>query len=128
MRNITQKCGWETSPRPFLKNQNWKYLWIDSLKFYTVAFTVCPSRGLSKYIGTSLLSLFSAYFWKKIFLMLYSISWQNFIASLPSLLEILVKMCFVIVYFPVYGVILKLTLGFLSSCFPAGPKKVRTKI
>ena len=27
------KCGGETISRPFLKNQNWAYLWINILEF-----------------------------------------------------------------------------------------------
>ena len=38
-------------PDPFLKNQNGKYLWINSLKIYTYYMT---SSGLSKYIETKL--------------------------------------------------------------------------
>ena len=30
-------------PRPFLKNQNWAYLSINILKFYTVCFNCMPS-------------------------------------------------------------------------------------
>ena len=25
-------------PEPFIKNQNWVYIWINSLKFYTACF------------------------------------------------------------------------------------------
>ena len=42
------------SPDPFLKNQNWAYLWINSLKFYTFSFNCMPSWGLAKYIETKL--------------------------------------------------------------------------
>ena len=42
---------------PFLKNQNWAYLWVDSLKLYTVWF--CMPRGLLKYIETKLKTAFS---------------------------------------------------------------------
>ena len=43
MRNIFVeksyiKCGGETIPYSFPKNQNCMYLWINSLKFYTVCF------------------------------------------------------------------------------------------
>ena len=41
-------------PDIFLKNQNVAYLWINSLKLYTVCFYCIPSRGLSKYIKTKL--------------------------------------------------------------------------
>ena len=27
------KCAGETIPRPLSKNQNWAYLWINSVKF-----------------------------------------------------------------------------------------------
>ena len=32
------KCGGETTPDFFLKSQIWEYLWINSLKIYTVCF------------------------------------------------------------------------------------------
>ena len=38
--------------------------------------------------GTSLLASFSAYFLRKLFLLLYSFIWQNFIVWLPLLCEI----------------------------------------
>ena len=37
-------------PDPFLKNQSWPYLWINSQKFYTACFYCMPGWGLSKYI------------------------------------------------------------------------------
>ena len=37
-----------------LKNQNWAYLWINSLKFYRVCFRSMSSWGLTKYIETIL--------------------------------------------------------------------------
>ena len=59
MRNIFHeksyaKCGGQTIPGPFFKNQNWVYLWINSVKFYTVCFCCMPSWGLSKFIETKL--------------------------------------------------------------------------
>ena len=39
---------------PFLKDQNWAYLWINSLNFCTVCFYCMLSWGLSKYIETKL--------------------------------------------------------------------------
>ena len=44
------KCGGENIPRPFLKNQNRAYLWINSLKFYIFCFYCLPSWGLMKVI------------------------------------------------------------------------------
>ena len=51
MRNIFleksyTKCGGETIPRPFLKNQNWCYLWINSRKVCAVYFYWIPSWEL----------------------------------------------------------------------------------
>ena len=89
-------------PDPFLKRSNWAYIWINSLKFYTVCFYSISSWGLSKYIETKLqitcfyliLSFFKKIkrglelvslphflhnFWIQIFLLLYSINWPSFI-------------------------------------------------
>ena len=33
-----KKCIEETIPRPFSKNQNWAYLWINILKFFFLLF------------------------------------------------------------------------------------------
>ena len=44
------KCGGETIHRLFSK----KYLWINSLKFYTLYFYCVPSWGLREYIETKL--------------------------------------------------------------------------
>ena len=109
-------------PEPFPKNQNWAYLWINSLKFNTVGFHCIPSWGISKYIeakpqvncfhliqrflkkqrGLELVSLpyFLHDFWEKIILFLYSINWQNFIVWLPLLSEMLGKICTVVVCQP----------------------------
>ena len=43
------KCGGETIPSPFLKNQNWAYLWINVLKFYSFCFYCLLSWGPSKW-------------------------------------------------------------------------------
>ena len=45
------KCGGKASPRPFIKTQNWAYLWINRLKGF-------PSRCLPKYIKTKVLTTF----------------------------------------------------------------------
>ena len=39
-------------PDPFIKNQNWAYLWITVVKFPTVYFYGMPSWGLSEHIET----------------------------------------------------------------------------
>ena len=43
-------------PDSFLKNQNWTYLWINSLNFNAACFNYMPSWGLSKYIEIKLLT------------------------------------------------------------------------
>ena len=59
MRNIfleksLAKCVGELVPDPFLKNENWAYLWTNYIKFFTVCFCCMPNWGLSKYIKTNL--------------------------------------------------------------------------
>ena len=55
-----------------------------------------PEKGLLLVSPTHIVYEFS----RKIFLMLYSINWPNFIAWFPLLLEILKIMCIAIVCFP----------------------------
>ena len=52
IEKLYTKCG-EISG-PYFKNQNWVYLWIISLMFYTVCFYCMPSWRLSKYIETKM--------------------------------------------------------------------------
>ena len=106
-------------PDLFLKNQNWAYLWINSLKFYTSCFYCMPSSAPSKYIetklrttciylnsflktkrGLELVSLchFPHDFWRKIFPLLYFINRSTFTVWLPLLPEILNNMFILIVY------------------------------
>ena len=47
-QNVVEKLF----PDPFLKNQNWTNLWINSLKFYTICFNCMLSWGPSKYVET----------------------------------------------------------------------------
>ena len=48
-RKIMHKIWWKKIfPDLLLKNHNWAYLWIDSLKFYTVCVSCMPNCGLSK--------------------------------------------------------------------------------
>ena len=37
------KCGGESIPDSFVKNENWAYLWMNSLKFKTFCFYCMPS-------------------------------------------------------------------------------------
>ena len=116
------KSSRETSPRPF--SEKWKYLWINSLKYYTICFNCMASWGLSKYVETKMqttffhlilnsfffkkkrglqvvcLSHFPHSFWKEIFRFLCSINWPNFIVWLLLLCEILDNMSIVIVCKP----------------------------
>ena len=110
----------QTFPDSFLKTQNWVYLWINSLRFYEISFYCmlnfraiemkwdqAAHQLLSPYIklfkkikrGLELVSLphFLHDFWRKIFLLLYSISTPNFIVSLPLIREILTNLCIIIV-------------------------------
>ena len=106
-------------PDLFLNNQNWAYLWINSLTFYIqIVFIVCQvedyrnvlKRGCrpfaftsnkaflkkTKRSGTSLPASYFRWFWRKIFLLLYSITRTNFTVWLPLLREILGDICIVI--------------------------------
>ena len=64
----------------------------------------------------------------KMFLMLYSINWPNFIAWLPLLLEILGNMCIAIVCYPGCDVMdFEINLIFLIELFFLHDQKVMTK-
>ena len=54
LRNNAQNVGEKLVPDPFLKNENWTYLWINRRKFYTVCFYCMTSWGLSRYNETKL--------------------------------------------------------------------------
>ena len=111
LKNVNEKLY----PDSFLKNQYWTYFWINSLKFYTVCFycmliwgqlkfseiklqTICfylmKTLFKKKKRGLELVSLphFLYDFWRKMFLLLYSINWPNFIFWMPLIREILSDM------------------------------------
>ena len=68
-------------------------------------------------------------FWGKVFLMLYSINWPNFLVWLPLLLEILGNMCITIVCWPGCDVIrFETNLIFLIKPFFYKTKKSRQKL
>ena len=127
----------------YLDQQVWNFTQLD--------FIVSPSWGLPKYIETKVLTIrfyplknfferkkrgleevslahFLYDFWRKIFLMLYS-NWQNWIAWISLLLEILRDMCIdIIICFPVYEVLnFEINLNFFITSFYNMTKKVRTK-
>ena len=54
LKNQIQNMVGNLFADPFLKNQNWAYVWINSLKFYTVFFSCMSRSGLSKYVETDL--------------------------------------------------------------------------
>ena len=131
MRNIfvkyhTQNVVEKLVPELFLKNENWAYLCINSLKFYTACFYCMASSELSKYTETKLQTIcfhlieffwkikrglelvslphFLHNFWRKIFPLLCSINWLNFITWLPLHCEILGNMCIAIICRPGYDI------------------------
>ena len=117
MKNHTENVVEKLFPDAFLENQNWVYRWIYSLKFYTVCFYCLSCWRLSKYIKTKLqitcfyliqsffkkqkvvwnqpscLIHFPHDFWRKMFLLSYSVNWPNFIVWLLLFHEILGSMC-----------------------------------
>ena len=51
-------------PDPFIKNQYWAYLWINSLNvIIPFVFTACTSRRVPKYIKTKLMTIYFYYFY-----------------------------------------------------------------
>ena len=54
IEKLYTKCGGKLFPDPILNNQNLAYLWINSLKFYTISFYCIPNLGLLKYEETKL--------------------------------------------------------------------------
>ena len=91
----------------------------DMLNFYFV------EKGLGIVSPPHFMCGFS----RKIFLMLHSINWPNFIVWLPLLLDILGNMCNVMVCFPVCDVInFKINLIFLIKSFFCMTEKSRRKL
>ena len=87
------------------------------LRWWSLAF---PYIKFSKEKGMELVPLphFLHYFWIKIFLMLYFITWPNFIAWLSLLLEILDNICTAIMCCPVCGAIhFEIKFSFLIKPF-----------
>ena len=98
-------------PDPFLKSHKLAYLRTNTLKFYTVSFYCMSSWGLLQYFETKQqttclphikvfwkikrgLELVSVHhvlhgFWRKLFLLLCSVAWPNFIVWLPLFREML---------------------------------------
>ena len=127
---------------PVIKCHNWTFFWTDSLKWYKVCvYCLCLSRGLRKFINPKVLTtcfhLIYSFFkkikrdqelvslphflhniWRKMFLMLYFINWQNFIYWLPFLLEILGNLSVIIIFCPACDVInIEINHSFLVKSF-----------
>ena len=116
-RNIFhEKLYAKLFPDPFLKNPNWAYSVINGLKVYSFFLSYTKLRAikisklscrpivltsyeafLKKKLRLVLLPHFLHDFWRKIFLLLYSLNWPNFIFWLPLFRETLGNMCIVIV-------------------------------
>ena len=130
LKNLMQNVVQKLFPDPFLKNQKWVNILKSSCR--TIAFTLCKAfLRNKKRSGTSLPASFSAwnFLHSKIFMLLYSINWPNFIVWLPLLCEILGNMCIVVACEPDCDVInFEINLIFLIKPFFLHGKKVKTKI
>ena len=136
-------------PDPILKNKNWVYLWINSLKFYTVCCILCQVEGHPNIVklscrplalahiklfnkrGLEIVSLphFLHDFWRKTFILLYSINWPNFIFLLILLRQILGNMCIAVVYLTGCDVInFEINLILQINPFFLYDQNVKTKI
>ena len=106
------KYGGKLFPDPFLKHQSWIYLWMNKLKFCAVVIYLCMNKlkfcavlfnwMLIWVLQNTLFYLLQSFFfkkkkrdlelasllhfqhdfWRKIFLLSYSIKWPSFIAFL----------------------------------------------
>ena len=121
LKNYTQNAVEKLFPEPLLKNQNWAYLWIvwsfiqfvllhsklRTIKIYWnwAAYHLSLPHILHFWKTKRRLKLVSLPhffydFWRKIFLLSYSIIWPNFIAWLPLIHETLSNICIAIVCWP----------------------------
>ena len=111
LKNHTRNVLEKLLPDLFLKYQNWAYLWIKSVNFIQFVLILCQVEGY-QYIELSYgpfaftpyklfskdkkrlvsLSGFLHDFWKIFFILLYFITWPNFIDWLHLLREILGNM------------------------------------
>ena len=82
LEKLYTKCGGETIPRPFSKNRNWAYLWINCVTLYAVFFIVCQVEGYKNILKLSSKQLaFTSY---KDFLKNKRRSGTSFPASFPA--------------------------------------------
>ena len=139
-------------PDPFLKNQNWVYLWINSLKvLYSFFLFHANLRAIEiqgnraadhlhlhlyntflknkKRSGIVSLSDFLHAFWRKMFLLLYSIKWPSFSVWLHLIRQKLSNMCIVIASYPGCDVMnFKTNRIFLTKLFFPHDQNFKTKI
>ena len=72
-------------PDPFLKNQNWAYLWINRVKFYTVLYFI-SCQDLVSGSGSSLPASLSASFLRRMIslVIFYYLTKFNYLVVFPS--------------------------------------------
>ena len=106
-----------------------------TIKTNLITFSDCWSRDMLNFgflwkdPGLTSPTHFEYNFSWKIFFMLYSNNWPNFIAWLHLLLKILGNICIGIFHSPVCGAIdLKTSLGFITKPFSYMIKKILKKI
>ena len=123
-------------PDPFLKYQDWAYLWIIffiSCKIedhHNILKLNCGPLAITSYKGIELVSLphFGQDIRRKLFLSLYYITWPNFIVCLHLIHEILCTMCIIIVCWPSHDVInFEINVISLIKSFTCRTKKSRQK-
>ena len=151
LQKLCRKWGWETSSRPLLifkKFSIWgKSIWFAAWFHYisralNLQYSENKLHKTSNYWsrdmfnfnfpGKGLGLVFSPHFaydiLRKMFLMLYSFNWPNFIAWFPLLLNILGNICITIVYLPSCDVKkFEINLIFLINPFCYMNKKSRQK-
>ena len=100
--------------------------WCDPITVRS--FSIFCNFDILKGLGIVSAAHFVYDFSTRMFLMLYSINWPNFIVCLPLLYQILDNMCIAIVYYPGCDVInFRINLIFLIKPFLYMTKKSRQK-
>ena len=79
----------------------WRTIKTNRIKLRLLIWRYAQFLLLEKGLKVVFLPYFKYDFSRKMFLMLYSINWQNFIVWLPLLLQILVNMCIAILFYQV---------------------------
>ena len=115
IQTMVLNTAWKVSKYGPEKNPSWdKFSRSGKLAFSSYRFFL----GNKRRSGSSLPFSFSAWFWRKILLMLCSINWPNFIVWLPLIFEILGNTCIATIFFRfMTSDILKLTSASWSRRF-----------